>query len=215
MQGTRDPDYSSESQSQLVTGISEHADIGNDAASVQFMADPQPDSVQAIGPTNFQLATGSLAPVELIRIPRPQGGSQQHRRYAEFPDIEFWVNNRKGVRLYDALHGNFSGLVDADNQVMHSSSVKVTYLIEWPGYRPLKKQKIAQRKFGVQCRSRIARQVAEIVEEFLDERSGCAPYENDWKLGPGFIEYASIYLMELKRISLSTWAAKLAYSSTI
>ena len=46
------------------------------------------------------------------------------------PDIEFWVAERKGFRLYDALRNNFSGLVDADSEAMHPSSAKVTYMIE-------------------------------------------------------------------------------------
>ncbi len=42
---------------------------------------------------------------------------------------------------------------------------------QWPGYRPFTRQKYARRVKGLQNRAKIAKQVAEVVGEFINVRA--------------------------------------------
>ncbi|KAI0086750.1 hypothetical protein BDY19DRAFT_907941 [Irpex rosettiformis] len=139
---------------------------------------------------------------------------KSERKYTKLPAVEFFVNNTRGIRLLDASKGNFAGLADPDSQVMEEHGEKVSYLFEWPGYKTVKKQMNARRRKGgaVQTRSRVAQQVATIVERFIDEESDCVPSIHGWRVGPGYVEFDSVYLIALKRISKGTWVAELAFS---
>ncbi|KAI0086758.1 hypothetical protein BDY19DRAFT_327483 [Irpex rosettiformis] len=151
-------------------------------------------------------------PTTLVIIPRPDNGSPTPRKYASVPAIDFWVEGRQGLRLIDALQGNFAGLAGPGHEVMNAVSTKVSYKVEWIGYKPLSKQKYARRVKGRQSRSKIARQVAEIVSEFVNDRARCQTSQPLWRIGRGSIEYANLYLMEIKRVSKSTWVPVLAYA---
>ncbi len=113
--------------------------------------------------------------------------SRPRNRFARIPAVEFRVGNAPGIRLYDALQNNFLDLVNPYTEVMEAVGDKVSYIIEvsigscrlvhfinslfihqWPGYPPLRKQMNVRRKKGVQSRSRIAQQVAEMVEAFIE-----------------------------------------------
>ncbi|KAI0759919.1 hypothetical protein BC629DRAFT_1547604 [Irpex lacteus] len=93
---------------------------------------------------------------------------------------------------------------------METSAAKVTYLVEWPGYSSMRKQMNARRLGGLQSRSRIAKQIVEVMEEFIEERCNYNTTETQWRVGPGFIELGSLHLMELRRISKATWLVVLA-----
>lgn len=49
--------------------------------------------------------------------------------------IQFWVQERQGIRLSAALRGDFEGLVEPSCEVMNSDSTKVGYKFE---VRPLR-----------------------------------------------------------------------------
>ncbi|KAI0697164.1 hypothetical protein BC835DRAFT_1305346 [Cytidiella melzeri] len=148
----------------------------------------------------------------LIKLPRAENSSRTQHEFIGYPAIEFWVDGRQGVRLLDALQGDLTGLAGCVVEVMHSSSAKVSYRIEWPGYSSFTRQKYARRVRGLQDRSKIARQVAEVVNEFMSDRARYVPAQPGWRVGRGFIEYGQVYLLELRRISRSTWVPVLAYA---
>ncbi|KAI0084652.1 hypothetical protein BDY19DRAFT_997561 [Irpex rosettiformis] len=160
---------------------------------------------------NFSPLQGLL----LTDVPQTHN-HQSEPRYARFPAIDFSIGNTRGARLSDAIEGNFSAFGDQDVQVMDVPGDKVTYMFEWPGHDTVRKQVNARRKRGVQCRDRIAQQIAKILEKFLYEQ-----YENTVFLFPAGhalpipIEFKDIYLVELKRISRATWIAKLAVPSEL
>ncbi|KAI0086749.1 hypothetical protein BDY19DRAFT_326330 [Irpex rosettiformis] len=159
-----------------------------------------------VPPTEFQYWDLMLASV-------PQACKyKSERKYTKLPAVEFFVNNTRGIRLSDASKNNFTGLADPDGQVMEEHGEKVSYLFEWPGYKTVKKQMNARRRKGgaVQTRSRVAQQVATIVERFIDEESDCVPSIPGWRVGPGYVEFDKVYLVALKRISKGTWVAELA-----
>ncbi|KAI0084650.1 hypothetical protein BDY19DRAFT_1060197 [Irpex rosettiformis] len=161
---------------------------------------------------NPQLNSLPLLNQELLLtdVPQTQNHQPEHR-YAQLPTIDFSTDRVRGVRLEDAIEGNFSAFGDQDVQVMDVPGDKVTYMFEWPGVNTVRKQVNARRKHGVQNRDRIVQQIAKIVEKFLYEQ-----YENMVFLFPAGhalpipIEFKDIYLIELKRISRATWVAKLA-----
>ncbi|KAI0083593.1 hypothetical protein BDY19DRAFT_977019 [Irpex rosettiformis] len=130
--------------------------------------------------------------------------------YIQLPPISFSIDNAQGVRLSDAIRRDFSAFGDQDAQVMDVPGDKVTYVFEWPGYTTVRKQVNARRKHGVQNRNRIAQQIAKIVNKFIHEQHNYTSLGPEWRVGPDFIEFESVYLVELKRISDSTWVAKLA-----
>ncbi|KAI0084657.1 hypothetical protein BDY19DRAFT_970435 [Irpex rosettiformis] len=155
-------------------------------------------------------------PVMLTSVPQAHNYKSQ-ARYTRLPAIGFSTDNARGVRLADAIEDNFSAFADQGVQVMDVPGDKVTYVFEWPGHDTVKKQVNARRKHGVQSRNRIAQQIAKIVEDFINKRvdRGAIPSVPGWRVGPGFIEFGSVYLVELKRISKSSWVAKLAVPSEL
>ncbi|KAI0084655.1 hypothetical protein BDY19DRAFT_970428 [Irpex rosettiformis] len=146
---------------------------------------------------------------------------QPEHRYAQLPAINFSIGSTRGVRLSDAIEGNFSAFGDQNVQVMDVPGDKVTYIFEWPGHDTLRKQVNARRKRGVQSRDRIAQQIAKIVENFLHEQRWhnniiFLPLFPEWVgVGPGSIGLDSVYLVEMKRISRATWVVKLAVPSEL
>ncbi|KAI0084647.1 hypothetical protein BDY19DRAFT_997556 [Irpex rosettiformis] len=157
----------------------------------------------------------NLPPLGLLLTDVPQMHNHQpEHRYAQLPAIDFSTDSARGVRLSDAIEGNFSAFGDQDVQVMDVPGDKVTYMFEWPGHDTVRKQVNARRKHGVQSRDRIAQQIAKIVEKFLYEQYGNMVFL--FPVGhtiPVPIEFKDIYLIELKRISKATWVAKLAVPS--
>ncbi|KAI0701838.1 hypothetical protein BC835DRAFT_1411321 [Cytidiella melzeri] len=77
----------------------------------------------------------------------------KHNKFAKYPAIQFWVNGTQGLRLSNALQGDLTGLVDAVIEVMNPPSTKVSYKIEWPGYKPLTRQKIGRKARREQSRN--------------------------------------------------------------
>ncbi|KAI0781565.1 hypothetical protein BC629DRAFT_565782 [Irpex lacteus] len=139
--------------------------------------------------------------------------SRPRNRFARIPAVEFHAGNAQGIRLFDALQNNFSDLVNPYIEVMEAVGDKVSYIIEWPGYPPLKKQMNVRRKKGVQSRSRIAQQVAEMVEAFIEDTRNYISSKPKWQLGQGCMVFENLYLVEVKRISKATWAVGLAVAS--
>ncbi|KAI0821365.1 hypothetical protein BC629DRAFT_449414 [Irpex lacteus] len=183
-------------------------------------------------------AQAALAPT-LTLIPTPRESPPVHRRYSNATPIQFYrlSDGQLGIRLSDFLEGtgNSFDLIDDGTEVMSSLGVKISYKIEWPGYQVMRKQVYSRRVHGVQCRTRIAKQVAQMVDDFvhvcdfyigldmqylvrllenmLQEKASCAPSSSEWRVGSGFISYERIYLIGLKQISKSTWVVVLAYAS--
>ncbi|KAI0085694.1 hypothetical protein BDY19DRAFT_965164 [Irpex rosettiformis] len=154
----------------------------------------------------------SLEPL-LTEIPRTNTSLPTQNEFLQCPSIQFWVDGKQGVRLLDALQGDVAPLQDGDEEVMHASSAKVSYRVEWLGYRPFTRQKYARRVRGLQNRAKIAKQVAEVVGEFVTAQSRYVPSPAEWRVGRGYLEFSHLYLLEIRRISRSTWVPVLAYAT--
>ena len=80
----------------------------------------------------MQALTTSCAQVRALQlVDVPQARSYEvKRRFTREPSIHFLTHNARGVRLFDALKGNFLGLVDPDEQVISVNSDKISYMFE-------------------------------------------------------------------------------------
>ena len=67
----------------------------------------------------------------LIDVPQARSYKIQ-RRYTREPPVYFFTQNSRGIRLLDALRGDFAGLVDPDIEAVTDHGEKMTYMFEVP-----------------------------------------------------------------------------------
>ncbi|KAI0689334.1 hypothetical protein BC835DRAFT_1369370 [Cytidiella melzeri] len=150
-------------------------------------------------------------------IPVPQRIYQaniQRNHTTNIGPMEFITNKGRGIRLADVLARATVGLHRADERPLQGFGTKVTYRIEWPGYDSYNKQKHALRatreKQSV-CLSKIATHVAEVMQEFVKEMNGQATTDPRWRVGPEYIDFEDMYLVEVRQVAKASLQPIIAY----
>ncbi|KAI0090690.1 hypothetical protein BDY19DRAFT_992115 [Irpex rosettiformis] len=90
---------------------------------------------------------------------------------------------------------------------------KYTIQIHIEGQIKFSKQKYSKYRDSLRTLGGVARQVAEVVKEYIEktEHNIPNPAKDRWRLGPGYIEFEDIYLKELCQVSKASWQVVLGY----
>ncbi|KAI0693733.1 hypothetical protein BC835DRAFT_1060318 [Cytidiella melzeri] len=109
------------------------------------------------------------------------------------------------------LHSLKGHLLDYDREVLQNVKTKYTIIVHTFGQIKFQKQKYAHAKPGSKLTlGKVARHVAEVVEELIDERQYHMEGENDsCRLGPGHIEFEELYLFELRQVAKASFKVTL------
>lgn len=153
-------------------------------------------------------------PTEVIIPQRPYAANIQRNHTHSIGIVEFWQNDRKGIRLADALARNFGSLQRADDRLLEGFGMKVTYRIEWPGYVAFGKQKHALRATREKesiTRAKMAIHVAEVVKDFIEEMAPLNTHDQAWRVGPNYITFEDLYLLEIHHVAKASLQPVLAY----
>ncbi|KAF7796536.1 hypothetical protein EIP86_007716 [Pleurotus ostreatoroseus] len=125
-----------------------------------------------------------------------------------FP-IPFFVNDRKGISLSDALAQDFVGLLGAEELVGPlSSSDKATYRLQLPEGRPFQKQAPSRRatvRRECLARYKVAHHVAKAVCACIARDGGVWVDQN-----AGDVRFDELFLLELRPVSKASWQPVLA-----
>ncbi|GJE86969.1 hypothetical protein PsYK624_030520 [Phanerochaete sordida] len=126
----------------------------------------------------------------------------------------FTVGDRQTpINLGQALHRSLDYLNHSEDQLFAGCGTKVTYRIMADGYREFAKQMNAQRRVRGQTvpirRSKVAKQVAQVVEKFIEWASDMS-VNPGLRFGPHNITINDIYLVELRQVSPASFQPILA-----
>ncbi|KAI0092987.1 hypothetical protein BDY19DRAFT_400901 [Irpex rosettiformis] len=148
-----------------------------------------------------------FSPVEAVVMTVPYERYTSKRKqygWRQKSTVYFRTETSEGIPLLDALHGNVHNLLDRHEAILTGCGDKVSYHIHMHGYIPLRCQKYSYyQKHGekfANTRAKVARQIAEAVQDFIDKRQ-YEEHAEDWRVGPGYIELKHLYLLELRHVA--------------
>jgi len=152
--------------------------------------------------------------VDVVVPQRQYSANIQRNHTFSIGPLMFMTSRGKGIRLADLQARVDVGLVHRDLQPLEGFGTKVTYRIEWPGYDSFNKQKHALRatraKESVSLH-KIALHVAEVMKAFIQEAAGQPSSEQAWRVGPGYIEFEDLYLLEVHQVAKASLQPVIAY----
>ncbi|KAI0340707.1 hypothetical protein BDW22DRAFT_396441 [Trametopsis cervina] len=170
----------------------------------------------------YYTANPAVAPtpqLQLIAIRQTPYDAQSSRRNISEP-VEFKSaqTREQGILLSNAMHANIEGLLmDAEGVVLNDNvGSKLSLRLQFVGYEPYTKQKYAKttgREIPV-SRAKLARQVAEVVHAFYQEKiqpaSDGVRYlsVND---GLAHIQFTDLYLVRVDHVTTGSIQPALAY----
>ncbi|KAI0693731.1 hypothetical protein BC835DRAFT_1415750 [Cytidiella melzeri] len=108
-------------------------------------------------------------------------------------------------------------LLYCDMPVLKTDAAKYTIVVHTHGQNKFRKQKWAMNtKRTPLTMGKVARHVAEVVTDLIEESERQYPGEDDsCRLGPGYIDFEDIYLCELRQITKASYLAILARRSPV
>ncbi|KAI0086289.1 hypothetical protein BDY19DRAFT_995900 [Irpex rosettiformis] len=109
------------------------------------------------------------------------------------------------MTLMDVLH-------DYNKPVLQGTGTKYTIVVHIKGQERFAKQKYSSLSSGPRTLGGVARQIAEVVEEYIDKMQFNGPSDGDmWRLGPDNIKFEDLYLLELHQVSKASFQVTLGH----
>ncbi|KAJ3553989.1 hypothetical protein NM688_g3336 [Phlebia brevispora] len=144
-------------------------------------------------------------PVQGVIVPQEVYRNAQPLPQAN-PPVRFYVQNVLGIRLTDALQGNFAHLHGAGVAVPLTQANRISCRINWPGYEAWSDgMHIIDNNAQPYTLARLAQTIARTIRKFFNDNAHVATQEPrlDWAVNN--IPFESLYLLELRHVSTGSW----------
>ncbi|KAI0818897.1 hypothetical protein BC629DRAFT_1588220 [Irpex lacteus] len=149
--------------------------------------------------------------IPFVKIPNAAQQPVARRQYGfQLQDpLHFIAPNGRPFRLATAYEerGLQGLLLNHNHHVLETAGTKYTILIHIEGQQKFTKQKYAHLRNGLRTLGGVAKQIAEVVEEYIDHTRHNVPSQTDdtWRLGPGYIDFNDLYLLELRHVAKASY----------
>ncbi|KAI0821149.1 hypothetical protein BC629DRAFT_430466 [Irpex lacteus] len=161
-----------------------------------------------------------MAAASVVHIPNANSKIRKQYGVIYHSPITFYDPAGDWLRLMKAYDGQNIHLYlrDHSSPVMQLADMgaKYTIVIHIQGRRKFSVQKYSALQNQPRTLASVAKQVAEVVEAYIDETQYDERFDKDtWRLGPDYIKFEDLHLIELRQITKASWQVGLGYRPSV